>query len=178
MWAWCWCTRRRFERAHGDAFGAYTPFSPPPSPQHTPPTNNRQTQVHWNTKDETPGKSQETTDNTTYRQQTTQRETTPDTRHNGTKEHDTCDQSHTRRDKTGQGQGQGQHKKIELVFGNNLTQAEHKKSKRQHLVISFAVAENQSPYNYRNSAKTQRTSAYLVPTRQTTCAKYCVRDMS
>ena len=91
------CTRRRVRCIH--------PFLPLP-PQHTPPTNNRQTQVHWKTKGEKLAKSQETTDNTTDRQQTTQRGTTPDTRHNGTREHDTCDQSHTRRDKTKTGQGQ------------------------------------------------------------------------
>ena len=53
-----------------------------------------------------------------------------------------------------------------------LTQAEHEKSKRQHLVIFLAVAENQTPYNCQKfRKKTERTSAYLVPTRQTTCVK-------
>ena len=95
----------------------------PRNQDNTDNRDNRQTQVHGNTRDETPVKSQDTTDNKTDRQQTTQRETTPDATR---VTQDETRQDRTRRDKTG-----GQHKNIELFFGNNLTQAEHEQFRRQ-----------------------------------------------
>ena len=124
MWASCWCTRRRFERAHGDAFGAYTPFSSLSNTHHQQTTDK---QVHWNSRDETLAKSQETTDNRQHKER--QRHT-----HNSTEQRNTTHATRVTQDETRQDRsrkGQGQHEKNELFSGNKQSQADHEKFRKQ-----------------------------------------------
>ena len=87
------------------------PFSIPPT--HTSPHKPKQTQTNKpttqpnnetepNNRAQTQTHTHKTQHNTDNRQQTTHRETTPDTRDNATKKHETCDQSHARQDETRQ----------------------------------------------------------------------------